>query len=53
MNNKIVKTVNAFQSALDGNPVIRKALIARIVKAADKAPVVILHQIALMLEISK
>lgn len=38
-------------AALDNNPAIRAALIARIIKAAEKAPVIALHQIALVLEL--
>jgi len=38
--------------ALDKNPTIRAALIARIVKAAETAPVIMLHQIALSLDMA-
>lgn len=44
------RTQSALATLLDNDPNIRQALIARLTKAAEKAPVVILHQIAMMLE---
>lgn len=38
-------------AALNNNPAIRAALIARITKAAEKTPVIVLHQIAQMMEL--
>lgn len=45
-------SVSALTGALDRNPEIRAALVARIVKAAEKVPVVMLHQIAMMLDMA-
>lgn len=39
-------------AALDSNPEIRAALIARIVKIAATAPVIMLHQVAQVLELA-
>lgn len=44
--------LTALTSALDGNPEIRAALVARISKAAEKTPVIVLHQVAMMLEMA-
>lgn len=44
---------NALMTKLDGNPEIRKQLIARLVKIAEKAPVVALHQVCQVLEMSQ
>lgn len=40
-------------SKLDIDPKLREGLIARITAAAQTTPVVVLHQIALMLEMNK
>ena len=37
--------------ALNNNPAVRAVLVARITKAAQKTPVIVLHQIAQMLEL--
>lgn len=42
----------ALSSLLDGDPEIRRQLIVRITKAAEKAPVIVLHQTALALEMA-
>lgn len=42
----------ALTSAMDGDPKIRAALIGRITKAAEHAPVILLHQIAQMIELA-
>jgi hypothetical protein len=41
---------SALATLLDGDPKIRAALIARMVKAAEKAPVVLLHQVCIALD---
>lgn len=46
----ITQARTILATALDGNPEIRKAVVARIVKAAEKAPVALLHQMAQTLE---
>lgn len=45
-----MSAVKMLATRLDGNPEIRKGVIARIVKAAEKAPVALLHQMAQTLE---
>lgn len=49
---KIVRRAKALATKLDGNAEMRAAITARIVKAAEKAPVVLLHQVAMMLEMN-
>lgn len=53
MTKNTAKSLKTLTSALDGNPEIRKALITRLTKAAETAPVVILHQICMMLEMNQ
>lgn len=47
------KKLDALATRLDGDPKIRVALIARLNKAAETAPVVLLHSICQMLEMDK
>lgn len=49
MKNPIRK---ALTSPMDGDLKIRAGLIARLTKAAEKAPIILLHQVAMMLELS-
>lgn len=43
---------SALATLLDGDPTIRAALIARMVKAAEKVPVVLLHQVCMALDLA-
>lgn len=45
------KALKAFATKLDGDPKVREAVIARLMVAAQKAPLAILHQVAQALEI--
>lgn len=46
----IVRRAAILATSLDANPEVRKIILARIVKAAEKAPVALLHQMAQTLE---
>lgn len=48
----VLGSARALMTKLDGDPKVRAGVLARIVKAAEKSPVVLLHQVAIMLEMN-